>query len=518
MLLSVGMIYDELKQLFGEVYLNHHDETMNLSRCVFYEDELSLRSDTIYIISGNMVTAAYLDMLTLKNGTAIIYDGPIEHDMIRSDASYLILKKDHPSLMSISNMILHIFEKYQKYEMSLRNAVLHRKSIQFMVDLATPLFGNEIAVRDNEYRFIAQSYPTIREYELAGLPQPMNDSVADPEVINLLKNSNGYEKETQSDTPVLYHMGDYSRNILYYDIFEHSKFLYRVKLSDVNQPLRTYDKPLLHHLAEMIREKYYYFGLEISDEGANIRAILIKLIENVADCTESDLLSLAQELRWDTYANYLCVCVSLSSRDIAVNTNTWYCVLLRQLFSGIYAFDYKNVVVIVSNLDISYSGHPEAFVSEFVQFLRDENMRAGFSLPFTNLLQLKTFYRQADIALSIGMRVHPYVWTHPFQNYIDYYIKMRIMEDFNNTMYCMPGLKRLQEYDRSKDTELLQTLKTYLDNNQNAAQTARALFIHRGTLKYRIEKIIQLLGFDLKDSRQTVILHLFLYLMELEEF
>ena len=44
--------------------------------------------------------------------------------------------------------------------------------------------------------------------------------------------------------------------------------------------------------------------------------------------------------------------------------------------------------------------------------------------------------------------------------------------------------------------ELLTTLRAFLDNNMNISEASRALYIHRNTLLYRMEKFHKLTGLD----------------------
>jgi len=60
-------------------------------------------------------------------------------------------------------------------------------------------------------------------------------------------------------------------------------------------------------------------------------------------------------------------------------------------------------------------------------------------------------------------------------------------------------LRPLLDYDATKGTELVQTLTTYLDHGGRYETTAQALSIHRSTLKYRLQRIRELSGYDLND-------------------
>ncbi|MCF8565329.1 PucR family transcriptional regulator ligand-binding domain-containing protein [Alicyclobacillus tolerans] len=69
-------------------------------------------------------------------------------------------------------------------------------------------------------------------------------------------------------------------------------------------------------------------------------------------------------------------------------------------------------------------------------------------------------------------------------------------------------------YDQKHQTNLLQTLKTYLDCNMSKQQTADALYIHRQTLYHRLEQIEKLLPVDLRDPKSRLSVHVSLYYHE----
>jgi len=58
-------------------------------------------------------------------------------------------------------------------------------------------------------------------------------------------------------------------------------------------------------------------------------------------------------------------------------------------------------------------------------------------------------------------------------------------------------LKNLIDYDKSKNSRLMVTLKAFINNNYNISRTARALHLHRQSLIYRLEKIKELTNLDL---------------------
>src|SRR5215211_6400640 len=59
----------------------------------------------------------------------------------------------------------------------------------------------------------------------------------------------------------------------------------------------------------------------------------------------------------------------------------------------------------------------------------------------------------------------------------------------------------LREYDRTRRSDLVLTLKTYFAAGGNASEAADRLFLHRNSMLYRLERIQKLIGLDLKDDR-----------------
>jgi PucR family transcriptional regulator, purine catabolism regulatory protein len=54
----------------------------------------------------------------------------------------------------------------------------------------------------------------------------------------------------------------------------------------------------------------------------------------------------------------------------------------------------------------------------------------------------------------------------------------------------------LVTYDEQYETELVATVEAYLDNDGNVAATAKQLFTHRHTIRYRLERVRELCGHD----------------------
>src|SRR5205823_11222011 len=58
----------------------------------------------------------------------------------------------------------------------------------------------------------------------------------------------------------------------------------------------------------------------------------------------------------------------------------------------------------------------------------------------------------------------------------------------------------LAAYDEQYETDLVQTLETFLDADGNVAGTASRLYTHRHTVRYRLERVRDLTGLDVSST------------------
>ncbi|MDQ1600434.1 MAG: hypothetical protein QOD68_1908, partial [Actinomycetota bacterium] len=61
-------------------------------------------------------------------------------------------------------------------------------------------------------------------------------------------------------------------------------------------------------------------------------------------------------------------------------------------------------------------------------------------------------------------------------------------------------LGKLLDYDSHKHSDLVSTLTCYLEHGGSYDATAGALTVHRSTLKYRLQRIREISGYDLTES------------------
>ncbi|MBU4440811.1 MAG: helix-turn-helix domain-containing protein, partial [Firmicutes bacterium] len=125
---------------------------------------------------------------------------------------------------------------------------------------------------------------------------------------------------------------------------------------------------------------------------------------------------------------------------------------------------------------------------------------AGISKIFYHLYDFCEHYKQAYNALNLGDLLKK---TSRILNYDELIISHMILsfrDETNIRNLIHPVVKTLKDLDQKKGSNFLETLMAYINHNQDTTLTAKSLHIHYNTLKYRINRIIEITNIDFSDS------------------
>ena len=111
----------------------------------------------------------------------------------------------------------------------------------------------------------------------------------------------------------------------------------------------------------------------------------------------------------------------------------------------------------------------------------------------------------------------PLEGMHRFQDYALEDMVINSLGELPLELLYPPGLLLLIEHDANSTTSYVETLRSYLENNQNVTKTAAALYVHRSTLMERLTRIKRDLGLDFEDPDVQLRLRLLLKAEALRE-
>ena len=150
----------------------------------------------------------------------------------------------------------------------------------------------------------------------------------------------------------------------------------------------------------------------------------------------------------------------------------------------------------------------EALVEQIALRFNSKSLALGVSMPVAGFGRLQSAYRQAvfarDSSPSAGIR-HCRHLALPFL--IGVLQKESVARDLLH-----PALGILESYDTENGTDLLETLRAYVETGCSQSETAQKLYVHLNTLKYRLRRIGELTGIDFRDRENMFYIELSLRL------
>lgn len=123
-------------------------------------------------------------------------------------------------------------------------------------------------------------------------------------------------------------------------------------------------------------------------------------------------------------------------------------------------------------------------------------------------LSLRAAYQHACFALTLGSRMFPNEKLFRYVDFLDYDL---IRQNQNNTTLQLLMWEYLQpvvDYDNARQAQLLPTLLALDGCNYNLQEACARLGIHRNTLYARVEKLRQVMKYDIDAPNTRHILHL----------
>lgn len=132
-------------------------------------------------------------------------------------------------------------------------------------------------------------------------------------------------------------------------------------------------------------------------------------------------------------------------------------------------------------------------------YLMQYGLHCGISEPFDNIDDIQTYIYQSRKAIKIGISNHEEELLHLFENLRTEIMLDYITENMEVANFTHPLFAKLVSDDEKNNTQYFQTLLVYLNSICDSALAAKALSIHRNTVLYRINHIIECYEYDLND-------------------
>ena len=126
-----------------------------------------------------------------------------------------------------------------------------------------------------------------------------------------------------------------------------------------------------------------------------------------------------------------------------------------------------------------------------------EQCYVGIGRCNPNAQNIGKSYRQACQVLKLQKNMHNDKGVVAYQDLGIYKLLMDIENQDVINEYYAETIQRLVEYDKLNQTNYCDVLQCYLEHSGSVKETAEAMFVHRNTINYKINKIEEMLNCDL---------------------
>lgn len=152
-------------------------------------------------------------------------------------------------------------------------------------------------------------------------------------------------------------------------------------------------------------------------------------------------------------------------------------------------------VVVLADNDADW----EQFRTAILDEVRGGRCRLGVGNRYPTIAGIPRSLHEAEVALRVQDAAAREGQATCYETLGVYQLLAEVRDPTATEAFGRAWLQPLLDYDGQRNTDLVLTLRRYLDNGGNYDASANALFIHRSTLKYRLHRIREISGYDLSD-------------------
>lgn len=177
--------------------------------------------------------------------------------------------------------------------------------------------------------------------------------------------------------------------------------------------------------------------------------------------------------------------------------------MLRNLFEDygecyLTAVEQKNIIMIKNVSSKDAYEEVEQLAQVIADMMNAEAMLAvkiAYGTIVGELKEVSKSYKEAKMALDVGKIFYAEKSIIAYNTLgigrLIYHLPVNLCRIFIKEIFG-------DHIPEELDDEILSTVQKFFDNNLNVSETSRQLFVHRNTLVYRIEKLHQSTGLDIR--------------------
>jgi len=373
----------------------------------------------------------------------------------------------------------------EHYTSVLFDSYLSNKGLNHIVKVASEMLKNPVIVINSSYKILAYSDEEKVNDEI--WRGNIKQGFCSYEFITSVRNLSSVQQGLEKDEVYEVECPESPNKKLICKIKVNNKHIGNIILLQCENEFSYYDEKLLSITSRVIGEEMKKSDMYRNTNNTLYDELIYDILDN--NLTKRELKKRLQVSEFQFSKEIYVLVFDISNYDSKGKSFSY----LHDRFQSFFYVDnsvyYNNNIIFIWDKNIENMSNE--YKNKMNKFLKDSCIRLGISKVFHDILDCKKYYEQGVKALNIGKLVYPEALSISYDSILIYELidsnpKMSF-EDFKNTT-----LEKLKAYDYEKNTDLYKTLLVYLKNNKSIQHSAEELFIHRNTMRIRLQKIFEL--------------------------
>ncbi|MEL7596695.1 MAG: helix-turn-helix domain-containing protein [Clostridiaceae bacterium] len=484
--LNIHVIYDKLKKYNPELYTNYEYE-LSLKQVRIFEPSKEMEQDYLYLVSENDFSSYYEQF---RNTQIVLLGNGGETDttmsIIRICAGY--------SFLDIFQTIQDIFLYYEKWNLELLKSIASHKKIDIVAKVASQVLNEPFFLFDVAFKEICMGGNILGNYANPDFKYviengylPCENQEGSKELIY------SYEKCGRKLYPSIGTVSNRTNMLL--NIFV-NKELFAIFLSiDTMEVCSKGQISLMYYIRDLL--ELSFTSLSKSSQIEETSDYYIKKLLDRESIEESIINRVLKKYNWKIEGHFYVYTICNRNGVPFGRVKQEFCLLrLKENLVHAIILAHENYILII--LDLTDDEQESRFTNVLINLLTNLEVGCVKSQLFERFTDLSVYYQQTLMTIKYRKNLSDNSKVIcDFQSEYFSCISGKLSESVDLAVWIDPSVLKLQEYDLKHSSEYVKYLKAFLICGCNIKLTAQHLFFHRNTFVYRLEKIKQILGFDI---------------------
>jgi hypothetical protein len=487
MQLSLQIICNRLKlpfDLITTIFTDKGNPKFSNTRLLLSTTKV-LHCGTLYV--GN---AADLSNLEFETGTGLLIAGEPPPD---TPCIFISLPTD-TDICGLFNAVIGIFEQFNDWNTALQTNLLEQQGFQSLIEILGTMVEHPAYLVDSSFKVMEINGSPLIE-KTSDIWKCLKDRRYLPlKIIAGLHDNNKFIWLKSNESAILRTSPYFNRPFICRSIWHDGSFQGLLFIVQYDRRLLPSDFEIVEYFVKVLSKAFFTDQKHVITRGAIYEHFMIDMLNGTLKDKDiiTDQLSIMGWQITGTY--YLFKCEVSSVDELMIKS---LCSRLENVESGKPLYYDGSIVSIFS---IQNSDHIPVLKANLSSLLKDASRKGALSDCFFEFHRLHEHYRQASVALEFGIRLHPDANLFSYSNYAVFDMLKLCENSIDLFALCHKALFCLRDYDKQHGAEYLRTLYEYIRNERSLVKTAAALYIHKNSLSYRLDKMLGFLNIDLEDS------------------